>query len=45
MAWALGAIRADGEEARTLSAVRRARDEAGYGDRTRMWTFAVEEAD
>ncbi len=35
----------DGEEDRTLVAVRRARDEAGCGDRTRMWSFAVEAAD
>jgi hypothetical protein len=34
-----------GEEDATLLALRRARDEAGYGDRTRMWSFAVEEAD
>ena len=34
-----------GEEDETLLALRRARDEAGYAERTRMWSFAVEEAD
>jgi hypothetical protein len=33
-----------GEEDQTLLALRRARDEAGYASRTRIWTFAVEEA-
>jgi hypothetical protein len=28
-----------------LALLRRARDGAGYGDRTRMWSFAVEAAD
>ena len=28
-----------------LSLLRQARDGAGYGDRTRLWSFAVEEAD
>ena len=28
-----------------LALLRRARDDAGYRDRTRMWSFAVEEAD
>jgi nitrogen regulatory protein PII len=36
-----------GEEAAAtlLGLLRRARDEAGFADRTRMWSFAVEEAD
>jgi hypothetical protein len=34
-----------GEEDRTLLALRGARDEAGYADRTRIWSFAVEEID
>jgi len=37
-------VMTDGEEARTLRAVHEARDASGYADRTRMWTFAVEEA-
>ena len=28
-----------------LALLRRARDAAGYGERTRIWTFAVDEAD
>ena len=28
-----------------LGLLRRARDEGGYADRTRMWSFAVEEVD
>jgi hypothetical protein len=28
-----------------LALLRRARDEGGYGDRTRLWSFAVEKAD
>jgi hypothetical protein len=34
----------EGEEAQTLRAVREARDASGHAERTRMWTFAVEEA-
>jgi hypothetical protein len=34
----------EGEEEQTLRALRGAGDAAGYGGRTRMWTFAVEDA-
>jgi hypothetical protein len=33
------------EAAGLLAVLRRARDSAGYGDRTRMWSFDVREAD
>jgi hypothetical protein len=33
------------EAAGLLAVLRRARDAAGYRDRTRLWSFAVEEAD
>jgi hypothetical protein len=36
-------VMTEGEEAQTLRALRSARDAAGYGERTRMWTFDVEE--
>jgi hypothetical protein len=35
----------EGEEQRTLAALRQARDAAGYAERTRMWSFEVEAAD
>jgi hypothetical protein len=38
-------VMTEGEEARTLAALRQARDAAGYADRTRMWSFDVEAAD
>jgi hypothetical protein len=38
-------VMTEGEEARTLDALRQARDAAGYADRTRMWAFDVEAAD
>ncbi len=37
-------VMTEGEEERTLRLLRGARDTAGYADRTRMWTFALEEA-
>jgi hypothetical protein len=37
-------VMTEGEEAQTLGALRVARDAAGYAERTRMWTFDVEEA-
>jgi hypothetical protein len=37
-------VMTEGEEAQTLRAVREARDGEGLAGRTRMWTFAVEEA-
>ena len=42
---AIFTVVSDGEENQTLLALRRARDEAGFSDRTRMWAFAVDEAD
>jgi nitrogen regulatory protein PII len=33
------------QAASLLALLRRARDSAGYGDCTRMWSFAVDEAD
>jgi hypothetical protein len=38
-------VMTEGEEERTLAALRQVRDAAGYGDRTRMWSFEVEDAD
>ena len=38
-------VMTEGEEVRTLDALRQARDAAGYADRTRMWAFDVEAAD
>ena len=35
----------EGEEQRTLGVLRQARDAAGFGDRTRMWSFEVQDAD
>jgi hypothetical protein len=37
-------VMTEGEEEQTLAALRGARDAAGYADRTRMWTYALEEA-
>lgn len=37
-------VMTEGEEAQTLRAVREARDASGLAERTRMWTFTVEEA-
>jgi hypothetical protein len=36
---------AEDAAAELLARLRRARDRAGYGDRTRIWSFGVEEAD
>ena len=38
-------VAAEGTAAGFLALLRRARDEGGHGDRTRLWSFAVEEAD
>jgi len=38
-------VAAEGAAAGLLALLRRARDEGGHGDRTRLWSFAVEEAD
>ena len=37
-------VMTEGEEKETLRALRDARDAGGYAGRTRMWSFAVEEA-
>jgi hypothetical protein len=39
------AVTAEEAAAGLLGLLRRARDDGGYGDRTRMWSFAVHEAD
>jgi hypothetical protein len=38
-------VMTEGEELRTLGALRQARDAAGFGDRTRMWSFDADAAD
>lgn len=38
-------VMSEGEEERTLTALRQARDAEGYASRTRMWSFDVEAAD
>ena len=38
-------VMTEGEEERTLGALRQARDAAGCAERTRMWSFEVEAAD
>ena len=38
-------VTAEAAAAGLLALLRRARDDAGYRDRTRMWSFPIEEAD
>lgn len=38
-------VMTEGDEARTLAALRQARDAAGFADRTRIWSFGVEAVD
>lgn len=38
-------VMTEGEEARTLAALKHARDAAGLGARTRMWSLDVESVD
>ena len=38
-------VAAEAAAAGLLAVLRRVRDDGGYGERTRMWSFAVEEAD
>jgi hypothetical protein len=38
-------VAAEESVAELLGLLRRARDDGGFGDRTRMWSFAVQEAD
>jgi hypothetical protein len=38
-------VMSEGDEARTLAALRQARDAAGHADRTRIWAFDVQAAD
>ena len=38
-------VAAEAAAAGLLALLRRVRDDGGFGERTRMWSFAVEEAD